>query len=328
MDPMKTYALAPMAGYTDAPFRRLCTRFGADYTVSEMISATALVMRDRKTASLAQITPGEAPVVLQLFGHEPETLASAAQILLSGDYDGCSYAAAPAGIDLNMGCPVKKIVSNRDGCALMLEPELAARCVDSVRSVCERYGVPLSVKCRLGWDDATRCAPSFCTMLAEHGADRITLHCRTKAQLYAPGADYGAAEETVRALRCAGFDEDRLSFIGNGDVDSPEAAESLFSAGCDGIAVGRAALGAPWIFSVLKDPSFVPPGRNEVLDLVSAFVSDIVSEKGETVGIRESRGRAAFFLHGFRGAARVRDRLNHCDTLSGFVSVLETLRTD
>ncbi len=314
-----------MAGYTDAPFRRLCTRFGADYVVSEMISATALVMRDRKTASLARITPGEAPVILQIFGHEPDTLAEAARLLLSGDYPGCSYAAPPAGIDLNMGCPVKKIVSNGDGCALMLDEALAARCVSAVRRITESFGVPLSVKCRIGWDDEHRNAAGFCLALAEAGADQITLHCRTKAQLYAPGADYTAAAEAVSALRAAGFGEDRLSFIGNGDVDSPEAANALFAAGCDGVAIGRAALGAPWIFSVLKDPGFRVPNRAAILDLVTEFVTDVAAEKGEVVGIRESRGRAAFFLRGFRGAARVRDRLNHAETLGAFTAILSEL---
>ncbi len=319
------YALAPMAGYTDASFRLLCTGYGADFSVSEMISATALVMGDRKTAGIARIAPGEAPVVLQLFGREPETVAAAARILLSGSYEGCSYASPPAGIDLNMGCPVRKIVSNGEGCALMRDPDRAARMVAAVAEVTASFGVPLSVKCRLGWDANEICAPDFCLLLARNGASSVTLHCRTREQLYTPGVDLSVCAETVRSLRENGFTSDRFQLYGNGDVTSPASADRYLDAGCDGVAVGRAALGAPWIFSFLKDPSFVPPSKEEIVDLTIRFVEDVVREKGETVGIRESRSRAACFLHGFRGAARIRDRLNHTETLPEFTEILASL---
>ena len=163
-------SLAPMAGYTDSAFRRIAGEMGADYAVSEMISAVALVMKDEKTASLAKIGEGEPPVVLQIFGHDPDTMAEAAEILLSGRYPGCSYAAPPAGIDINMGCPVKKIVSNGDGSALMLDPDRAARIVSRVKEVCARRSVPLSVKFRMGYDSLT--APEFARAVADAGGGR------------------------------------------------------------------------------------------------------------------------------------------------------------
>lgn len=310
-----------MAGYTDSVFRRICGEMGADYAVSEMISAAALVMKDRKTAELAKIGEGEPPVVLQIFGHDPAHMAEAAEILLSGDYPGCSYAAPPAGIDINMGCPVRKIVSNGDGSALMLDPPLAARITAAVKEVCARRGVPLSVKFRMGWDSLT--APDFAAAVVSAGADRITLHCRTREQMYMPSADpsaSGAVYEAVKEAVAGG----KTAFCGNGDIDSPEAAERYFAEGCTEAAVGRAALGNPWLFRQLKDPAgFIPPGKDEIRALVIRMVEDVVREKGEVRGVRESRSRAAYFIRGLRGSASLRDSLNHADTLSDFVRLLD-----
>lgn len=314
-------SLAPMAGYTDSVFRRICGEMGADYAVSEMISAAALVMRDRKTAELAKIGEGEPPVVLQLFGHDPRVMAEAAELLLTGDYPGCSYAAPPAGIDINMGCPVRKIAANGDGSALMLDPPLAARITAAAKEVCVRHGVPLSVKFRMGWDSLT--APSFAAALAEAGADRITLHCRTREQMYMPSADPSAAGKVFEAVRDR-IESGELAFAGNGDVDSPAAAERYLGEGCTETAVGRAALGDPWLFRRLKDPEgFVPPGKDEIRALVIRLVEDVVREKGEVRGVRESRSRAAYFIRGLRGSAALRDRLNRADTLSEFVRLLD-----
>lgn len=316
-----------MAGYTDAAFRRICSSLGADFVVSEMISSVALVMSDRKTGELAKITPGEAPVILQLFGHDPETMAKAADLLLSGSFRGCSYSAPPAGIDINMGCPVKKIVTSSDGSALMRDPALASRIASAVKEVCVRYGVPLSVKFRSGWNKDSLNAPEFALAMAESGADRITVHCRTKEQMYAPSADPSMAGKVCRTLREAGYSLDKLEIIGNGDVDSPSSAAVYLDHGCTGVAVGRAALGNPWIFSQLKDPDhFTPPTRDGILETVIRFVEDVVREKGEFIGVRESRGRAACFVKGMRGSARLRGDLNHCETLKDFVDRLEQFR--
>ncbi len=311
------FSLAPMAGFTDAVFRRICGSFGADYAVSEMISAAALTRYDRKTADLAKITAGEPPVVLQIFGREPETMARAADMLLSGDYPGCSYAAPPAGIDVNMGCPMKKIVSNGEGCALMLHPDRAAAIVSAVREVCERHGVPASVKIRLGWD--AEIAPSFARRMAEAGAERITVHCRTREQMYAPSADPSAAARVAEAIR----DTDAI-LVGNGDVASPETAAVYLANGCREVAVGRAALGDPWLFRRLKHPEEdVRPTLEEIKSLVVSFVADVVRERGEMRGVRESRSRAAYFIKGMRGSAALRDRLNRAVTFDEFARAVE-----
>ena len=313
------YSLAPMAGFTDAAFRRICGSFGADYAVSEMISAVALTRDDRKTAELAKITPGEPPVVLQIFGHEPEVMARAAEMLLSGDYRGCSYAAPPAGIDINMGCPVKKIVSNGEGSALMLDPDRAARIMTAGREVCERHGVPASVKFRLGWD--SEISPAFARRMAEAGAQKITLHCRTRAQMYAPSADPTAAARAVEAIRDTG-----VPLVGNGDIASRADAQVYLDGGCREVAIGRAALGDPWLFRRLKnpeEPEDARPPLDEVKRLVIGFVADVVREKGEARGVRESRSRAAYFIRGMRGSAALRDRLNHAETLEEFSHAVE-----
>ena len=323
-------SLAPMAGYTDSPFRRICGECGAEYAVSEMISAAALHMRDRKTAELAKIGEGEPPVILQIFGHDPRIMAEAAELLLTGSYPGCSYAAAPAGIDINMGCPVKKIVTGGDGCALMLDLPMAERIAAEVREVCVRHGVPLSVKFRLGWDSLT--APEFACAMARAGADRITLHCRTREQMYRPYADLDAAAAVSRALAesadCSARST-RPVLVGNGDVDSPEAARRYLDSGCDEVAVGRAALGYPWIFRRLKDPDgFVPPDWDEIRAAMLRLTEEAVREKGELRGIRESRGRAAYFVRGMRGAASLRDKLNRAGTFSEFAALLNGFEAD
>jgi len=325
-NPKIRYALAPMAGYTDISFRRICASFGADYVVSEMISAVAMTMGDKKTASLAAIAEGEAPVVLQLFGHDPAVMAKAADMLLSGNYHGCSYAAKPAGIDINMGCPVKKIVTSGDGSALMKNPELAGRIIASVKNVCLSYGVPLSVKFRLGWDESSINAAEFAENAARNGADRLTLHTRTREQMYAPSARPEYAAEVIKNLREKGLS---TPLCGNGDIDAPKAAMNYIHAGCDEAAIGRAALGNPWIFSHLKSPeTFTPPTPAEIIDLILRFVEDTVREKGEVTGIRESRGRAAHFLKGMRGAAKIRDQLNHADTFGQFEGILRSMEIE
>lgn len=316
-------ALAPMAGYTDYPMRKIAADFGAAYVVSEMISAVAMCMNDRKTAVLAKIGEGEAPVVLQIFGHDPAMMAEAARKLLTGDYAGCSYAAPPAGIDINMGCPVKKIVTSGDGSALMRTPDIARDVTAAVADVCAKYGVPLSVKIRAGWDTGHINCAEFAAEMARAGAAKITLHCRTREQMYIPSADPAHAESTAQTLKTL---EKPVIFVGNGDIETRADAKRYLAAGCDEVAIGRAALGNPWIFRELSDPEhFTPPTLDEIRALSIALVEAVVREKGETVGVRESRSRAAYFIKGMRGAARVRDQLNHAETLTEFVKILETI---
>lgn len=299
---------------------------GAAYTTSEMISAVAMVNNDRKTGSLARIEEGEAPCVLQIFGHDPSIMARAADILLSGSFSERRYAAPPAGIDVNMGCPVKKIFSSGDGSAMMKNPELAAEVVCAVAEVCEKYRVPLSVKMRLGVDAEHINAPELAEKLALAGAKKITLHTRTREQMYAPYASPESCLEVKNALERAGTG---AILVGNGDIESRSDAEKYLSFGCDEVSIGRGALGFPWIFKALSNPeNFTPPSREEIIALAVEFVEEVVRLKGEEVGIRESRGRAAHFIKGMRGSARVRDTLNHASTLREFTDILNSLKKE
>lgn len=314
-----------MAGYTDSVFRKICGGFGAAFSTSEMISSVAMVHNDAKTAALSRIQKNEPPVRLQIFGHDPEIMSTAAEMLLSGSFSGCDYAHKPCGIDINMGCPVKKIVSSGDGSALMRDIPLAKRITASVKEVCVRHGVPLSVKFRLGWNDSEINAPLFALAMAESGADILTLHCRTREQMYAPSA----RSEYCRTVRDV-LDENGFSsveLIGNGDISSAEDARRYISLGCSSVSVGRAALYDPWVFKAITSPeSYSPPTLNERIALISDYVTDVVALIGEERGVLESRSRAAYLLHGIRGGAKVRDALNHATTLDSFIEELYKIR--
>lgn len=318
-----TASLAPMAGYTDHVFRALCGSFGAAYATSEMISSVALVMNDTKTAALARIGEGEPPVFLQIFGHDPKIMKKAADILLSGTYSGCNYTAPPAGIDINMGCPVRKIVSSGDGSRLMTDIRLAAQITSSVKEACEAHGVPLSVKFRLGWDREHINVAEFACAILRAGADRITIHCRTREQMYSPSADPSYAAVVNDFILQSGIDRSKIILCGNGDISSYTDAEQYVSLGCDEVSIGRAALGNPWIFKEMKAPeSFVKPSFEETVALVRRFVADVAESHGEKRGILESRSRAAYFIRGTEGAAKVREKLNCAVTLAEFDRIL------
>lgn len=324
MDFRNKTGLAPMAGATDCAMRLLCTKMGADYSVSEMVSAKALCYRDKKTAVLTKIAEGEAPTAIQLFGHEPDVMAEAAVMIAEGAFEGCSYAAHPAAIDVNMGCPVKKIVSSGDGSALMKDPSLAAEIVGKMVRALEKYNMPLTVKIRSGWDKNSINAPEFAKALVGAGAAAITVHARTREQMYAPSADISVIGEVKKAVGDA-------VVIGNGDISSAEDAFRMIrETGCDGVMIGRAALGDPWIFSQIKDikngkePQY--PTAQDRISVALELVSAIVADKGEEIGVREARGRCAHFIKGLPGSAAVRDGVNRCTTLNEIENILLTWR--
>lgn len=313
-------SLAPMAGFSDPPFRRICFRYGAKYAVSEMISSVALVQHSVKTGRLSTIDNEGGPVVLQLFGHDPHIMGEAADMLLSGQFQGCRYFSDPAGIDINMGCPVRKIFSSGDGSALMSSPSTAYEIVREVRSVCEKYRVPLSVKFRLGVDESHKNYEDFGVSVAEAGADKLTLHCRTRTQMYSPPAFPESCIRLRAALDSRGLRS--VKICGNGDIVSRTAASVYLNNGCSEVAVGRAALSEPWIFKRLLSGSYDPePG--EIISVIKELVERSCEYYGETTGIRESRSRAGYLIKGYRGSARLRNELNHADSLSEFIKILD-----
>ncbi len=309
-----------MAGFTDTVFRRICGEMGADYTISEMISSVAMCMKDEKTAALAAIGEGEAPCFLQIFGHDPVMLAKSAEMLLTGSFRGCRYGAPPRGIDINMGCPVKKVVTNGDGSAMMRNVEHAVEAASRVAEVCARHNAQFSVKMRAGWDNSSVNAPALAHALARAGVRRIICHCRTREQMYGPGADPGVIKAVVEAVR----EFDGCTVVGNGDVTCLAEGERMMAeTGCHEVMIGRAALGNPWLFREFKGES-AEKTTAETIEMACRLVREVVAEKGEACGIRESRGRAAHFIRGIPGSAKMRDRLNHALTLREFEQALRS----
>ncbi len=307
-----------MAGFTDAPFRLMCFEGGCDYSISEMISSKALIYKDKKTATLAYMPKGDTPTAIQLFGHEPETMAKAAKMIAEGTFEGCQYEEKPVAIDINMGCPVKKIALSGDGSALMKDSRL---CYDIVSAIKEKTDLPVTVKIRAGWDKKSKNAVEIALSCAKAGADTVAVHARTREELYNPGIDMDIIARVRDAL------PPEVSVIGNGDVcDGESALEMVRRTACDGIMIGRAALGNPWIFKEIKSAfsgdAFTPMSTEDRIQAAIRLVSHIVELKGEDRGIREARGRAAHFIRGIRGSAEIRDRLNSTLTLEDFKAVL------
>ncbi len=298
-------ALAPMAGVADRAFRELCRSFGAVYTVGEMVSARGLVQGSPKSEELLVMGPGERPGAVQLFGDDPEVLARAVPVAMKYQ---------PQVIDLNMGCPAPKIAGNRAGAALMKDPELASRII---RAVKEASPVPVTVKFRKGWDENSVNAVDFARMAQESGADAIALHGRTRAQMYAPPADWEIIRQVKEAVS--------IPVIGNGDVDSPRSAKEMLEAtGCDLVMVGRGALGRPWLFgqiaAYLRDGTVLPdPPMEERMEVMLRQVSLMAAYKGEKIAFREARKHCGWYITGIRGAAALRRQ-------AGTVSSLEDVK--
>ena len=296
--------LAPLAGVSDWPFRLLCGDLGADETVTEMISAQGYLCApedNRATQDLLLTHPGEPPVAAQVFGRDPRGFYDAIRKLTdSGLY---------SGIDINMGCPAPKVTNGGSGSALMKTPELAAKIIKAARQATQ---LPLSVKMRIGWDEKSINVLPFSKMAEEEGADYITVHGRTRAQHYSGKANWEAIARVKR--------ERKIPVIANGDVFSWADAKALLElSGCDGVAIGRGALGNPWIFREIKqglagrDP--LPADPLEIQELCLRHARLMAEWKGEDRAVIEMRKHFAWYLKGLRGAAQVRSRINTMDSL-------------
>ena len=305
--------LGPMAGYTDFAMRTVCREMGAEGLVTEMVSAKAVVFGDRKTIPLARVSAEECPCAVQLFGHEPEVLAEAARIVAAGVGGGV----APTMIDLNMGCPVHKIVSGGAVSALMRDPALAERIVRAVRDAVK---IPVTVKLRLGWDDAHRNAPEVARAAESGGADAVFVHGRTRTQFYAGTADYRGIGEVVRAVS--------LPVIGNGDVrDAEGGARLLRESGCAGIMVGRGAVGNPFLFRTLAallsgQPLPPPPTAAEKYAVAKRQLTLAAKEKGESVAVLEARKHLGEYLRGIRGGSAARAEIFRAESAGEMLRIL------
>lgn len=322
--------LAPLAGVSDHPFRVICRRFGAEYTVSEMVSAQSLCYERRskkasvgersRTAPLACVHADDAPMAVQLFGHDPTFLADAAKMIEEGSYAGCLSRSAPAAIDLNMGCPVPKIVNNGEGSALLKDPVLAGTLVRAVKAAVH---IPVTVKIRIGWDENTVNAVEMAKILEDSGADAICVHGRTRAQMYRPGVSL----EQIAAVKAAVH----IPVIGNGDIYcAADALHMKEQTNCDGMMIARGAMGNPWIFAeiaaALEGSAYTPPTLVEHLALAKEHMMLMISEKGETLGFAESKKQIAWYIHGIPGAAVTREQLMRSTNAEQALHILDTLQ--
>ena len=316
-------ALAPMAGVTDRAMRIVCSEQGAEYAVTEMISAKALVYEQRgrpsapaKTADLAAIGEDEEiPVAVQLFGSEPEFIAEAARLVSCGEYRGFR-GKLPAAVDINMGCPVRKVVSNGEGSALMRDPEKIYRIVSAAVAA---SALPVTVKMRTGWDADSVNAPECAAAAEAGGAAAVTLHARTREQFYRPGIDLDVIGRVVSNVK--------IPVIGNGDVGcAADAIDMINKTGCAGVAVGRGAIGNPWIFKeiacAIDESGFRPPLPSERLETALRQLSLAVSEKGDRRGTAESKFALAAYLSGLHGAAAARQKLMNAPDAEAVSEVL------
>ena len=307
-------ALAPMAGVTDLAFRTVCAENGADMTITEMVSSRALVYQDKKSRGLLKKNEGSV-CGAQIFGNDPAIMAEAA--VMAAEISGCDF------IDINMGCPMPKIANNGDGCGLMKKPELAGQIV---KAVSDRLSIPVTVKCRLGWDKGSINVESFARLMEDSGAAAITVHGRTRSMLYTGVADWDTIGKVKRQLS--------IPLIANGDIVSgPKAVECLRRTGADYLMVGRAAFGDPWLFTeiqqALKGEEITPrPSLSERMELGRKQVLITLEDKGEHIACLEARKHLAWYLRGVSHAAYYKKEICSINTIAEAMKLIDDIKRD
>lgn len=302
---------APMAGVTDRAFRIIARETGCGLVCTEMVSDQALLYGNPKTCGLLDISGETGPISMQIFGSNAAYMAAAAAIVESR---GAWL------IDINMGCPTPKIVKNGEGSALMKEPDRAA---EIVKAVVERVQAPVTVKMRKGWDESSVNAVELARLVVDAGAAAVTVHGRTRSQFYAGKADWEIIAAVKRAVD--------VPVIGNGDIRTPQDALSMMEqTGCDGVMIGRAALGNPWVLSqtvrYLETGELLPgPTIQERVKKALKHFELLIKIKGETVAVWEIRKHAAWYMKGLRGAARLREHVNKANSVEEIENILNGL---
>lgn len=306
-------ALAPMAGVADRAMREICKLHGAAFCVGELASARGITLGDSKSAALLSCNEGERPMASQLFGHEPEIMAEAAVKALEF---------RPDFIDINMGCPAPKVAGNGGGSALLKDLKLAEKIV---RAVSLAVDVPVTVKMRTGWDSNSIVAPELAKMCESAGAAALTVHGRTRVQMYAPGIDY----ETIAAVKKAV----KIPVIANGDITDGKSAKNMFEVtGCDFLAVGRAARGNPFVFdeinAYMEGRSYSPPDLKKRFEVLLEQVGLMCRYKEPRRALLEARKHTAWYMQGLKGAAELRRMSGEIDSLEDIKLICEKALED
>ena len=306
--------LGPMAGVTDWAFRTICAQLGAGITVTEMVSSRALVYKDKKSAALLRKNEGSL-CGAQIFGNDPQIMAEAAQLAL--EISGCDF------IDINMGCPMPKIANSGDGCGLMRTPELAG---DILAAVVKAVDVPVTVKCRLGWDKGSVNVLDFTKRMEDNGASMITVHGRTRSMLYSGVADWDMIAKVKK--QCS------VPVIANGDIVSPETALRCQKwTGADGLMIGRATFGDPWIFAQVKaamagEPIPERPPLSQRVDVAVKQFELAREDKGEHIACLEARKHFAWYLRGVAYANFYKEKISGIQKMEDIYRIAEGIRKD
>jgi nifR3 family TIM-barrel protein len=303
--------LAPMAGVTDLPFRLLCKENGCGYLYTEMVSAKAILYNNKNTEALLTVTEGENPIAVQLFGSDPQIMADMAKRLEERPFDV---------IDVNMGCPVPKVVNNGEGSALMKDPVLVGKIVEAMANAVKK---PVTVKIRAGFNSQSINAPEIAHIIEESGGAAVAVHGRTREQYYSGKADWDVIAQVKANVK--------IPVIGNGDIQNgQDAVEMMNRTGCDGVMIGRGARGNPWIFGQINEylasgKEMTPPSMQEIHDMILRHARMLIEAKGEYTGIREMRKHFAWYTAGMKHASGLRNEVNHVESYAELEELCEKL---